>query len=251
MNDKWKSAFDQIHAEDKLKEHTKKYLSQKVCRRKTTSLPAWTRFAAAAACLILLLTGGTWIFLTPTAYISIDINPSLELGINRFDRIVSVESYNEDGESLAGSLDLTFMNYDDALEQLLSAPDMEAYLSQDAIMSLTVAGDDETQYREIYETVESCASSHKNIRCHSGSTAEMQEAHNAGVSFGKYRAYLILRELDPSVTLDDVRDLTMREIYNLIDSRSEGGAGDNTEDNTEDNAGHSAGHGRGGCHHGE
>ena len=31
--------------------------------------------------------------MTPTAYISIDINPSLELGINRFDRIVSVEGY--------------------------------------------------------------------------------------------------------------------------------------------------------------
>ena len=48
----------------------------------------------------------------------------------------------------------------------------------------------------------------------------MHEAHEAGVSFGKYRAYLKLKEIDPSVTLDDVRDLTMREIYNRIDAYS-------------------------------
>lgn len=222
MNDKWKSAFDQIHAEDELKEHTKKYLSKRVYSRKTVFSPLFKRFAAAAAGLAaLLFIGGSYIFLTPTAYISIDVNPSLELGINRFDRVVSVESYNEDGEKLAGTLNITFMNYNDALEELLSSQDIEDYLSRDAVVSLTVASDNEAQYNEIFDTVETCASDHKNIRYHSGDTGEMHEAHDAGVSFGKYRAYLILKKLDPSVSLDDVRDLTMREIYDLINSYSE------------------------------
>ena len=221
MNDKWKSAFDQIHAEDELKEHTKKYLSKRIYSRKTVFSPLFKRFAAAAAGLAaLLFIGGSYIFLTPTAYISIDVNPSLELGINRFDRVVSVESYNEDGEKLAGTLNITFMNYNDALEELLSSQDIEDYLSRDAVVSLTVASDNKAQYNEIFDTVETCASDHENIRCHSGDTGEMHEAHDAGVSFGKYRAYLILKELDPSVSLDDVRDLTMREIYDLIDSYS-------------------------------
>lgn len=112
------------------------------------------------------------------------------------------------------------MNYNDALEELLSSQDIEDYLSRDAVVSLTVASDNEAQYNEIFDTVETCASDHENIRCHSGDTGEMHEAHDAGVSFGKYRAYLILKELDPSVSLDDVRDLTMREIYDLIDSYS-------------------------------
>lgn len=60
---------------------------------------------AAAACLVLiaLASGGGYVFFTPTAYISIDINPSLELGINRFDRIVSVEGYNAEAEELLES----------------------------------------------------------------------------------------------------------------------------------------------------
>ena len=44
------------------------------------------------------------------------------------------------------------------------------------------------------------------------------DLHDAGVSFGKYRAYLILHDLDPSISLDDIRSMTMREIYDLIDS---------------------------------
>ena len=163
--------------------------------------------------------------MTPTAYISIDINPSLELGINRFDRIISVEGYNEDGDNLAESLNITFMNYNDALAEILSMRSIEDYLSGDALMSLTVAGDDETQYSEILDSVENCAAGHENIRCHSGDTEEMHEAHDAGVSFGKYRAYLILHDLAPSISLDDVRSLTMRELYDLIDSYEDQGTG--------------------------
>ena len=38
------------------------------------------------------------------------------------------------------------------------------------------------------------------------------------LSLGKYRAYLELKALDPAVTPDDIRDLSMREIRDLIDA---------------------------------
>ena len=236
MNDKWKAAFDQIHAEEALNVHTKEYLSEKIYSRKAAPRPVFRHAVSIAAGLVLLFfIGGSWIFMTPTAYISIDINPSLELGINRFDRIISVEGYNEDGDNLAESLNITFMNYNDALAEILSMRSIEDYLSGDALMSLTVAGDDETQYSEILDSVENCAAGHENIRCHSGDTEEMHEAHDAGVSFGKYRAYLILHDLAPSISLDDVRSLTMRELYDLIDSYEDQGTGnaDTESDGTE------------------
>ena len=64
---------------------------------------------------------------------------------------------------LAESLDITFMNYSDALDEILSSGSIEDYLSGDALMSLTVAGDNATQYTEILDTVETCADSHENI----------------------------------------------------------------------------------------
>lgn len=231
MNKQWQEAFDQIHAEDQLKDHTMEYLSRKVYRRRRPRFSPLRGIAAAAAFLaVLFLAGGSWLYFTPEAYISIDINPSLELGINRFDRVVSVEGWNEDGDDLADSLDIKYMDYTDAIETLLSDQVVEDYLSQNGLMDLTVACENTSRHDEILENVESCTSEHTNIRCHSGDMEEMHEAHNEGLSFGKYRAYLKLKELEPSFTADDVRDLSMREIQDLIEEYSDGSSWKPSED---------------------
>lgn len=235
--EKLKAAFDQVRAEEKLKERTKEYLSEKVYARKKKRTSPLRNFAAAAACaLLVFLAGGSYLYFTPTAYISVDVNPSLELGINRFDRIVSVTGYNEDGKALADSLDLKYMDYSDALEALLADQDMEVYLSDNADVVLTVAGKSENQSSQILETVESCASSHENVHCHSGDTEEIHHAHDAGLSFGKYQAYLTLKELDPSVTLEEIQDMTMSQIRELIQEYSQEDSQGNPQGNSQGNS---------------
>ena len=239
--EKLKAAFDQVRAEEELKERTKEYLSEKVYARKKKRTSPLRNFAVAAACaLLVFLAGGSYLYFTPTAYISVDVNPSLELGINRFDRIVSVTGYNEDGKALADSLDLKYMDYSDALEALLADQEMEVYLSDNADVVLTVAGKSESQSSQILETVESCASSHENVHCHSGDTEEIHHAHDAGLSFGKYQAYLTLKELDPSVTLEEIQDMTMSQIRELIQAYSQedsqGNSRKNSSDSTDDSS---------------
>lgn len=221
MSNRIRDAFDDVHAEKELKEHTKEYLRRKVYQRRRRCGRLRSRAAAAAVCLFLVvLAGGSWLYLVPTAYISIDINPSLELGVNRFDRIVSVEGFNDDGVRLAEQLDIKYMDYNDALEQILSDQSVEDYLAGNDLLSVTVVCNNEAKNSEILEHVESCTASHSSVSCHSGSTEEMHDAHEAGLSFGKYRVYLELKELDPDITPDDIRDLSMREIQDRIDSLS-------------------------------
>ena len=205
MSNRIREAFDDIHAEKELKEHTKEYLRRNVYQKKRTLWTAPVRIAAAAVCLFLVvLAGGSWLYLVPTAYISIDINPSL----------------NDDGARLAEQLDIKYMDYNDALEQILSDQSVEEYLVRSDLIAITVVCDNEAKNSEMMEQVENCSSSHSSVSCHSGSTEEMHGAHEAGLSFGKYRAYLELKELDPEITPDDIRDLSMREIQDMIDSLS-------------------------------
>lgn len=215
MANPWETARDSIHAEEELKKHTIEYLNRQVYARRRFAAPL-IRLAEVAACLAVLLLGGSYLVLSPTAFISIDVNPSLELGINRFDRVVSVEGYNPEGKAIADSLDIRFLPYQDALEQILADPELGAYLAQDEEMNVTVASANESQSSEILQNVESCVSGHENIHCHEGNSETMEEAHSAGLSFGKYQAYLILRELDPSVTLEEIQSLTMKEIREWI-----------------------------------
>lgn len=101
-------------------------------------------------------------------------------------------------------------------------------------MTVTVAGETETQHDEILENMESCVSDHENVSCHSGSVEEMHEAHDSGLSFGKYRALLELQELDPSITADDIRDLSMKEIYDMIEEYSNNASSPDTSSGSSD-----------------
>lgn len=205
MTERIKSAFDTIHADEELKQRTRDYLTRTVYGKKRQAAPVRRALPALAACLLLVLClGGSYLYFTPTAYISVDINPSLELGVNRFDRVVSVEPYNEDGRVLAEALDLKYLDYRDALEQITTDSEMEGYL-QDGVLSLTVAGESEAQCGEIYQAMEACAFAGGIFDVTSAIPRLWREAHSHGMSVGKYQAYLILREFDPDVTAEEVQ----------------------------------------------
>ena len=48
----------------------------------------------------------------------------------------------------------------------------------------------------------------------------MEEAGELGLSWGKYQAFLALQALDPSVTPQEVRDMSMREIRDRLEELS-------------------------------
>ena len=140
MRDRLKQAFDAVHAEEALKERTRAFVAQQTrghARRRPALRPS---LAASFACLCLLFTGGYWLYFTPTATISIDINPSIELGVNRFNRVVSVEGYNADGVKLAGELSVQYADYMDALDQVLANDTVAALLDADGVLTITVVG---------------------------------------------------------------------------------------------------------------
>lgn len=238
MNETWKKAFDQIHAEPELKEHTRAYLKEKVYWTSARHASHIRRLAAASVfCLFLCAAGVCYLFFTPVTYISVDINPSLELGLNCFRRIISVEGYNDDGASLSDSLDLKYLDYMDALDRILKSDTIETLLAGDNVLSLTVAGESETQNQEVLQDMETSVSGYSNVHCHSGDMEEVHEAHSCGMSFGKYQAFLILQELDPSVTSEDVQDLSMHEIWSRIRQLSGDSSDSSDTGGTEDTSG--------------
>ena len=59
----------------------------------------WPAALAAAACLLVAILGfsGWQLYQKPVAYVGLDINPSLELAVNRFDCVVTATAINDDG----------------------------------------------------------------------------------------------------------------------------------------------------------
>ena len=221
MHEELRAALDSVHAEPALKAAAKAAVAREVRRRQSPVRPLRLALAT-AACAAAVVLGGRWLYFTPTAHISIDINPSLELGINRLDRVISVQGWNEDGTALAETLDLENLPYTDAVETILSTDTIEALLAQDAVVEIGVIGEDDTHCEELLAGVQACTDDRQNAHCYRADTHEVEEAHDCGLSYGKYRAYQELAALDPTVTPKEVQGMTMREIRDRIAALSGG-----------------------------
>lgn len=218
MHDRLKEAFEAVHAEEALKEKTSQFLFQKTRGYEAKRRPL-RRFVPVMACCLLVLflsLGAGWVYFTPVSAITIDINPSLELSINRFDRVLSVKGYNEDGHSLAEAVNVTFLKYEDALRQILDSADIQEHLRHEEPMSIVVISPDQQQSDKMLDTVRHCTQGQHNVHCHAGNSEEAAAARAVGLSTGKYRAFLELQALDPSVTPEEIQGLTMREIRDRI-----------------------------------
>ena len=231
MNKKIKEAFDQIQMEDQLKDKTKAYISKKT--RNYTKAKQFHFFGliSATICLLLLLIGGHWLYFTPTVAISVDINPSIELGINRFNQVVSIDSYNEDGKLLLDKLEIKYLNYQEAIDQIVNNDQVMAYLSNDEVMTICVIGDENKQSNQILTNIETVVENQSNTYCYHTNHHEVNRAHEVGLSYGKYQAYLQLQELDPTITVSDVQNMTMKEIHHLIESLTSSNQGNNYKNN--------------------
>lgn len=82
--------------------------------------------AAMAVCTI-----GAVAYYTPTDYVSLDVNPSVEYSINMFNRILDVKAVNDDGEEILSSLDLNNMTIEAAVKETLDKLIIDGYLTDD------------------------------------------------------------------------------------------------------------------------
>ncbi len=208
-------AFKQVHMEPSLKEAALKAVSE---HRGFTAVSRrlWKKTAVAFCMIALLAAGyGGKKFLEPVSVISIDVNPSIELGINVFDRVVSVEAYNDDGEVLMQDLPLQFQRSMNAVHMVLSTEVVRSCLEEEEAMTLTVVGKNQEQYGSLLNRLENSTHNVKNVYCHGTSSAKVENAHPCGLSYGKYLAYLEAREENPGLTPEQVQKMTMGEILEL------------------------------------
>ena len=208
---KIKESFSKIEASEALKRQTKAFLSERAFSSAHTARPRRRLVPVLACAAVLFLAVLAYpVYFLPTCVISVDINPSLELGVNRFDRVVSVTPMNEDAKALAGSLNLQFLNYEQAVETLVSTAEIQSRLENNELLSITVVEADNEQSQRILAGVERCTQEHQNAHCYAMTPNEAEAAHECGLSYGKYRAFLELQALDPTVTAEDVQGLTTR-----------------------------------------
>ncbi|MCI9338453.1 MAG: hypothetical protein HFH93_13125 [Lachnospiraceae bacterium] len=237
LENRVRDAFGCVKADESLKESTKKFLREARLRGSAQGVGGRGRakhmsggafrlaMGAACAALTAFLCIGSFALLgIPVAYVSIDVNPSLELELNRLDRVIAVRAYNEDGERIAAGISVKGMRYEEAIERIVDSEEMRPYLTRDAALTFTVASESAPKEAQLLSDI---ARSH-GCREHGGVSvrADMSlvgEAHANGMSLGKYQVYRILLQYDPSLTVQDCHNMSMSQLHNMIGEHEHGG----------------------------
>lgn len=230
MENKIHDAFDRVHASEEMKESILSSL-QKEREKKAHGRFSWKAVLVPALCALAAFAVLGWrAAVTPVAYLSLDVNPSIELGISRFDRVVSAAALNEDGAKVLAGLDVEGKSCSQALDILLSSEAMQPYLTEDSDLTVTVACTDSDREAAILAAVEDCSGyqlHHGESTCVDVETIE--QAHDCGLSFGKYNAYLQLRQYEPDLTAEECQGMTISEIHQRICEHEEEHDADQTD----------------------
>ncbi len=213
----FREEMGKIHAPEELKQNTLQYLNRYQEKKDAAVRRFAWRYIAAAVCLCFFAcAGGYFVYSRPVSYISIDVNPSIELGINCFGRVVSASAYNEDGEEILKQVSLKNVSYMRAIDSLLENERNGGFLTKDSLLVFTVVADKPEAFMD--EINADDVIKEYNTMTYESDSVCMQEAHQYEMSFGKYRACLELQQYDQNVTIEDCHGMTMGDIRNRIET---------------------------------
>lgn len=173
--------------------------------------------AALAACLVLVavgVVGVAWAW-QPYAYVAIDVNPSIELGINRLDRVASTKAYNEDGAEVLAIANVEGDTYEEAMTAIEGA--LATYLDSSSAIELTIVCDDRNVATQLESVGTHCLDQDGTgqVHCSHASEEDHEQAAVAGLGVGKYRVYRALADAGVDITADEAGSMTMRELLDL------------------------------------
>ena len=98
----------------------------------SASNPAIGKALSAAACLAVICTAafGYHLYYTPASYVYMDINPSVRLDLNCFERVIDVVPLNKDAEVLLSNLTIRKGTAEDCMNTIVSACQEQNYLNE-------------------------------------------------------------------------------------------------------------------------
>ena len=201
-------------------------------KRRTPRWAHWVSTAAAAA-LLLAGAGGGAAWAMPYGVVSLDVNPSLEYTINRFDYVLKVEGVNEDGKELLSRMDtkqLVHRPIGDALDASVQQLEDGQWLGGESSEILISAGAKQPSHAEkLVQTLQDDLGSRREsleIYGVTVSEAEIDEAHREGMSAGRHRVLDELRESEGAdFAFNEWADRPIRDIFHRLETGPEGTSG--------------------------
>lgn len=115
-------------------------------------------FVSAAAVLILVVSAGIFSYAMPVYYVSVDVNPSILLKANMFERIIGVEAVNDDALPIIDELDLNNSKVEKAVTKVMARLNEKGYFETPGTdLVIATASKDDAKSEKLAQKLEDAA----------------------------------------------------------------------------------------------
>lgn len=238
--------LDEIHASQALKQKTLQHVMHKKSKRISKGL-SFGVIATACVCLLIFLYQGNPFLpieseIVPPiqnnqvaySYVSIDINPSLELVLDKENKVIKITTFNDDAKVLLNDYQFENKDAQTVLKEIVSLPAFQPYIEQ-GFLQVSIFSDDKKASTSIEKMLDDTLSqvlAQDQYGCSCASKQEKENADAHHMSFGKYQIINEIISKDASYQLEDLQNASMRElkdIYEVLFQKSFQGNGQNGE----------------------
>ncbi len=223
------NVFEQIETREVKKiEETSETI--KVVQRKKVRFQTWAK-AAASVAAVLVVVFGLWLNwnYSTKAVVAFDVNPSIELSVNRSDRILKARPLNSEAEAVIGGMKLKGVDLDVAVNALIGSLVQKAYISDlNNSILITVNSKDVEKSQELQERLSNEVGSLLRSFSVDGSVLSQTSvrdelldelAKQYGISPGKAALIQQLVAADPTISYEDLVRLSINDLNILIEAR--------------------------------
>lgn len=183
---------------------------------------AFTKYALIAASLLIAVFGVTLFRLaaqaTPVAYVSLDINPSLEIAVDKAAKVVDISAFNQDAKPLLNNLDYQEKDVYTVLSMLLQRAIELKYVAPDRpnlVVSSVVEVDPQNVLLDTARLQDAVASPLKgkplkaSVVVYKAKKQDREAARKVNLSTGKYLFYEDERKSGAKITLEEVKEQSL------------------------------------------
>lgn len=185
---------------------------------------------ASLALVLLSFAGiGSHSYVEPYSYVSLDINPSIEYALNRYDKVISVAGINTEGQQVVSSIesDIKNQNITTALGVTIGQLEKDHYINQEGYnhVIVSVYSSNDTKAQSIASRVNTFSAEKSDI-CSIDtipvSKEEKDDADSLGITPGKLALIHAVEETssDSNFDVSQWTDKTVSELENTIQQAS-------------------------------
>lgn len=181
---------------------------------------------AAGALLVLGIGCGAYSYTMPYSFVDVDINPSIELTTNIYDRIIKTEALNEDGRKLLQAGSLKNSELEEGVAAILNNAVQQGYLKEGAAgntVLVTVVSKNDTKSDQLKKGLQAAAASklekegvETKLVVEKASSQERDNARKAGLTPGKLNLIEKAVKAEPGLKPEDLKNAPLKNIMDKI-----------------------------------